>query len=119
MLLTNVFVRYARRSFSTAGQNVQSSLTDMAQQHLQIFLFHHTLVKKGRSGPGPSLCGTPRESNVTVGLSASGACIQSIPQFNREERCPLPNPPQGRSSRPYPKCHPPNRGKQLSPLNAN
>ena len=62
-----------------AGQNVQSGLTDMAQQHLQIFLFHHTLVKKGRSGLDPSLCATYHVSNVTVDLSASGACIQSIP----------------------------------------
>jgi hypothetical protein len=79
MLLADVFVRNAPRSFSTAAQKVQSGLTDMAQQRLQIFLFHHTLVKKGRYGPGPSLCGTPRESNVTGGHSASGARIQSIP----------------------------------------
>jgi hypothetical protein len=79
MLLANVFVRNAPRSFSTAEQKVQPGLTDMAQQRLPIFLLHHTLVKKGRSGPGPSLCGTRRESNVTGGLSASGACIQSIP----------------------------------------
>jgi hypothetical protein len=79
MLLADVFVRNAPRSFSTAAQKVQSGLTDMAQQRLQIFLFHHTLVKKGPPLVDRTLCGTPRESNVTGGHSASGARIQSIP----------------------------------------
>jgi hypothetical protein len=38
MLLTGLFVRNVPRSFSRRLKKVQPGLTDMAQQHLQIFL---------------------------------------------------------------------------------
>ena len=60
----------------------------MAQQRLQIFLFHHTLVIKGRSGPGPSLCGTPRESNVAIGLSAGEPAFN--PFLNSTKKSDVP-----------------------------